>query len=182
MIMSCGENNHIKDEMNDEVISSDSTVNEVSDIVAEAILSSKSGSEAEGKVIFTEQDGIVTMQVKLINTKPVGPHAMHIHAIGDCSSEDGKSAGGHWNPTDTSHGKWGHKAYHKGDIGNIDIKDDFTGEFGKSTDEWCLTCSDSTKNIIGKSIIVHKGLDDMKSQPSGNAGSRIACGEILLVG
>ena len=109
-----------------------------------------------------------------------GTHAIHLHEKADCSSDDGKSTGGHWNPTFESHGAWGSKkGYHKGDIGNFEVAADGIGRIHFETDEWCIGCEDETKNILGKAIIVHQGTDDFVSQPSGAAGARISCAGIL---
>jgi Cu-Zn family superoxide dismutase len=139
----------------------------------------KSGSQVEGQVTFTETNGVVTMQARFGNMNP-GTHAIHLHEKADCSSEDGTSTGGHWNPTHERHGKWGDaEGYHKGDIGNFEVGEDGTGEIIFETDEWCIGCDDDTKNIIGKSVIVHESPDDFVSQPTGNAGGRISCGGII---
>ncbi|MFK7748411.1 MAG: superoxide dismutase family protein [Kordia sp.] len=143
-------------------------------------LQSKSDSKVTGTVNFAEtEDGKVKM-VALMEGLTPGVHAIHIHEKADCSSADGKSAGGHWNPTKQPHGKWNAKeGYHKGDIGNFEVDDDGHGEIEFSTDQWCIGCDDDTKNIVGKSIIVHQGRDDQKSQPSGAAGARVSCGGII---
>lgn len=147
---------------------------------AVAVMESKSGSSLTGKVTFTEKNGEVTMEA-LIKGLPEGKHAIHIHEKGDCSSKDGKSAGGHWNPTNQPHGKWGSpEGYHKGDIGNFTTKPDGVGAIALTTNEWCIGCDDKTKNIVGKSIIVHDGTDDFTSQPSGDAGTRVGCGAIEM--
>lgn len=138
-----------------------------------------SDSAASGEVRFTDNKGLVSMEAQFSGLKP-GPHAIHIHAHADCSADDGKSAGGHWNPTDERHGKWGaDSGYHKGDIGNFNANTKGLGKISMQTDEWCIACDDASKKLIGKSVIVHQGTDDFISQPSGDAGSRIACGEIL---
>ena len=140
----------------------------------------KSGSKAVGKLIFKEVDGVVSLEAKFQGLTP-GMHAIHIHKKADCSSIDGKSDGGHWNPTFKNHGKWGDEGgYHKGDIGNFEIDESGDGKIIMETNEWCIGCEDDTKNILGKAIIVHQGTDDFISQPSGAAGTRIICGGIIL--
>ena len=142
-----------------------------------AIIQPKSNSTITGKVTFNEKNGIVKMEATITNALE-GNHAIHIHAEGDCSAPDGKSAGGHWNPTNQSHGKWEKQPFHIGDIGNIVIAADGKGTITRETDLWCIGCDDETKNIIGKAIIIHQGPDDFTSQPAGAAGARIGCGVI----
>ena len=143
------------------------------------ILSPKSGSNTNGTVIFTEKDGQVTLEL-VMNRLSQGTHAIHIHEKADCSSEDGKSSGGHWNPTFENHGAWGSKdGYHKGDIGNFLADNNGNGGITFSTAQWCLGCDDDTKNLIGKAVIIHQGTDDLISQPSGAAGARISCVGII---
>ncbi|WP_282079474.1 superoxide dismutase family protein [Aquimarina algiphila] len=142
-------------------------------------LEPKSDSKVSGKVTFTESEGMVNMVADLTGLSE-GEHAIHIHEKADCSSPDGKSTGGHWNPTMEPHGKWGVKeGYHKGDIGNFKADADGTGSITFATNEWCIGCDDDKKNIVGKAIIVHQGTDDFTSQPSGAAGSRVSCGGII---
>ena len=142
------------------------------------MLQPKSNTQVSGSATFTEKSGIVTFVANIKGLTP-GVHAIHIHEKSDCSAADASSAGGHWNPTFKKHGKWGSGEYHKGDIGNFiaDAKGNGTIEF--STDEWCIGCDDETKNIVGKSIIVHKEADDFTTQPTGNAGGRVACTAII---
>lgn len=162
------------------------TVEEVVEVVEKVkpisltmTLESKSGSTATGEIAFKQADGTVKMYAQLQGLE-AGTHAIHIHEKADCSSEDGKSTGGHWNPTFTAHGKWGAEAgYHKGDIGNFEADEEGKGVVEFSTDEWCIGCGDDTKDILGKAIIVHQGADDFTSQPSGAAGARVSCGGII---
>jgi Cu-Zn family superoxide dismutase len=114
----------------------------------------------------------------LTGLKP-GIHGIHIHEKADCSSPDGKSAGGHWNPTFKSHGKWGSDNYHRGDIGNFTADEKGNGTITMTTDEWCIGCADATKDILGKGLIVHQDPDDYTTQPAGNSGSRVACSAII---
>lgn len=146
---------------------------------AQAIIQAKNESGISGLVTFTEKDDKIMMNAELSGLT-VGEHAFHIHAIGDCSSADGKSAGGHWNPTNVNHGKWGQVPFHIGDIGNMVADSLGNGRISRTTDLWCIGCEDETKNIVGKAIIIHQGPDDFSSQPAGAAGPRIGCGEITI--
>ncbi len=147
---------------------------------AVANLQAESDSKLSGKVTFTEENGKVMMKAEIMGLEE-GKHAIHIHEKGDCSAPDGKSAGGHWNPTDQPHGKWGsEEGYHKGDIGNFTTDASGKGTISLSTDEWCIGCDDENKNIVDKAIIVHNGQDDFTSQPSGAAGTRMGCGVIEM--
>ena len=142
-------------------------------------IESKSESGVSGKGVFSEVDGIVTFEAKFMGLTP-GSHAIHIHEKADCSSPDGKSSGGHWNPTLESHGKWGAvEGYHKGDIGNFDADEYGNGRISMETDEWCIGCGDVEKDVMGKAIIVHQGVDDFTTQPTGDAGGRVSCGGIV---
>ena len=147
--------------------------------VATANIEPRSGSKLEGKATFTAgTGGAITLRID-VSDAPPGELAVHIHDKGDCSSPDGKSAGEHWNPTHTEHGEWGAAGgrYHLGDIGNIKVGPDGKGSLTLDTTKW--TASGGGKNdVIGHSIVVHAGPDDFKTQPSGNAGSRIGCGVI----
>lgn len=142
-------------------------------------LEPKSNSKVQGTAVFTEKDGEVTL-VATISGMTEGEHAIHLHEKADCSSDDGTSTGGHWNPTMQPHGKWGSAdGYHKGDIGNIVADADGNGTISMTTDEWCIGCGDSNKDIIGKAVIIHEGIDDFVTQPTGNAGGRVSCGGII---
>ncbi|MCF7567891.1 superoxide dismutase family protein [Sabulilitoribacter arenilitoris] len=142
-------------------------------------LNAKSNSNVSGNAVFKEENGIVTMTAIIDGLEP-GSHAIHIHQTADCSSNDGKSAGGHWNPTAKPHGKWGAETgYHKGDIGNFIADENGNGTITHSTNEWCIGCDDENKNILGKAVIVHAGADDFTSQPSGAAGARVSCAGII---
>ena len=150
-----------------------------STIQAIAIIGSTSDSIVTGTATFTRNGDQITVLIDIQNASP-GSHGVHIHENGDCSSPDGKSAGGHWNPTDVAHGKWGVGEYHLGDLGNITVGEDGTGSFELTTDLWEIGTG-SDIDVVGKGIIVHADADDFTSQPSGNAGARIGCGVIVLV-
>ena len=138
----------------------------------------KSGSKVTGKATFSEKGKEITFKAELENVPP-GERGVHIHALGDCSSPDGKSAGGHWNPTKSPHGQWGHDGHHLGDIGNFTVGADGKGTVTLTTDKWSYGTG-AENDLQGHSIIVHEKLDDFKTQPTGNAGGRIACGVIMM--
>ena len=140
-------------------------------------IDAKSKTLTQGTAVFTQKGKEVTMEINAYKLTP-GEHAVHIHEKGDCSSADGSSAGGHWNPTSHNHGKWGEGEFHMGDIGNVKADAKGVGQLIFKTDKWCIGCKDETKNIIGKSIIIHAAKDDFKTQPTGNAGGRVGCIEI----
>lgn len=167
------------DDMSETEMSSDmETENEKEIKKAKVELQAVSNSKLSGNVVFTEEDGEVSMTA-IISGLAEGEHAIHIHEKGDCSASDGKSAGGHWNPTSEDHGEWGNaEGYHKGDIGNFKVDSNGNGTVNFSTDEWCIGCGDEKKDIVGKAVIVHDGVDDYTSQPSGAAGTRVGCGVI----
>lgn len=130
-----------------------------------AEFSNKSGGEVEMKLEITFP-GMANKTV-----------AVHLHEHGDCG-DSGKEAHGHWNPTNEQHGKWGSSAFHSGDIGNVQLNGEGKGTVTLSSNRWSLGGDEKT-NILNKAIIVHSGVDDYKTQPTGNAGSRIGCGIIM---
>ncbi len=145
---------------------------------ANAMIGSSNDSGVTGMAVFTQNGDQITFTVEIQGASP-GLHAVHIHEYGDCSAPDGTSAGGHWNPTDVAHGKWGEGEFHLGDIGNITVGEDGTGRFTLTTDLWEIGTG-SDVDVVGQSIIVHADADDFISQPSGAAGARIGCGVIVL--
>ena len=142
-------------------------------------LNAKSNSKTSGKVSLTERNGVVTLEANIYGLEP-GTHAIHLHDKADCSSSDGKSTGGHWNPTFEPHGAWQNDTgFHRGDIGNFEANNQGHGMIKFSTDLWCIGCEDPVKNILGKAVIVHQGADDLTSQHSGAAGARVSCAGII---
>lgn len=145
---------------------------------AVATIEAKSGSQVTGNATFTEKDGVVNMELRIRNAPP-GVHAVHIHEFGDCSDPEAKSAGSHWNPTGSPHGKWGHGGAHLGDIGNLEVDAAGEGTVTLSTNLWTIG-DGAASDIVGKSLIIHADPDDFVTQPTGNAGGRIGCGVIRL--
>jgi Cu-Zn family superoxide dismutase len=134
------------------------------------------GNTVTGTIIFTKvNDGVKV--VADLQGLSVGKHGIHIHECGDCSAADGSSAGGHFNPMAKSHGAPMDAMRHEGDMGNIEA--DATGKAHLEYVDKSITLEGMT-SIIGRSVIVHKDEDDLKTQPTGNAGARVACGVIGL--
>lgn len=158
------------------------TMEKTEEVTVESIsfkMEPKSDSNVSGEVTFTDENSMVSMKATFSGLTP-GEHAIHIHQKADCSAADGTSSGGHWNPTAEAHGKWGAgEGYHRGDIGNFTADADGNATVEFSTDLWCIGCDDETKNIVGKAVIVHQGMDDFTSQPSGAAGARVSCTGII---
>jgi superoxide dismutase, Cu-Zn family len=143
---------------------------------AVAVLHGTKGNEKiHGVVRFSEAGGAgVKVTVEVMGLAPNTEHGFHIHEFGDCSAPDATSAGGHYNPEKHDHGKPGDAKAHVGDMGNI--KADASGN---AKAEVTLPAATITgKNaILGRGVILHDKPDDY-SQPTGNAGGRIACGVI----
>jgi Cu-Zn family superoxide dismutase len=139
-----------------------------------AVLHPTKGNNVMGSVTFTQSGDEVKVVADITGLTP-GKHGFHIHEFGDCSSPDGNAAGGHFNPTKHDHGAPDASDRHAGDLGNIEAD-----ASGKAHLEWSdkvmkLSGADS---IVGHSVIVHEKADDLKTQPTGNAGGRLACGVI----
>jgi Cu-Zn family superoxide dismutase len=130
--------------------------------------------KVKGKVTFTQQSGGVEIVAELSGLEP-GEHGFHIHEFGDCSMADGKCAGAHFNPTNQPHGGPDDAKRHAGDFGNIKADDSGKATY-KRVDK--MITLNGRHSIIGRSVILHAKPDDLKTQPSGNAGDRIGCGTI----
>lgn len=145
---------------------------------AVAELSPTEGNEAHGTVTFTKvEDGIQV--VADLEGVPEGEHGFHIHENGDCSAPDATSAGGHFNPQGMPHGGPNDQQRHVGDMGNVTA--DSSGHAHKEYVDH-LMAFEGENSIIGKAVILHAQADDLTSQPTGNAGARIACGVIKMQG
>ena len=131
-------------------------------------------NKANGMVTFTQVDGGVKIVADIDGLTP-GKHGFHIHEFGDCSSSDGSSAGGHFNPKNAKHGGPDHADRHVGDLGNI-VADNTGRAHYERVDQ--LIQLNGPDTIIGRSLIVHANPDDFTMQPTGNAGGRVACGVI----
>ncbi len=139
-------------------------------------LSPTNGNTAAGSVMFAQSGSKVSVKVDIRGLKPNAEHGFHIHEKGDCSSGDGMSTGGHFNPSNSSHGAHGQGAHHAGDLPSL--KADASGHVNMTFESSTDSIFGGTSSIIGKGLIVHRDPDDYKTQPAGNSGPRIACGVI----
>jgi superoxide dismutase, Cu-Zn family len=143
-----------------------------------AVLTPTKGNETRGVVTFEPlEDNQVRVSVRLSGLKPDAKHAMHIHEFGDVSSEDGTSAGGHFNPAGKAHGLPDSEERHAGDFGNLES--DADGNANQVLTIRDLSLIEGDHAIIGRALIVHAG-EDKGTQPSGDAGDRIAQGVIAI--
>jgi len=144
-------------------------------------LASASGSLVSGTLqVMTMGPGAVHIAGEVGGLAPNSAHGFHVHENGDCSAADASSAGGHFNPAGSPHGRMDHDAHHAGDIDNIVA--DASGVAQVNMHVPGLTLGGgAASDIAGRAIIVHADPDDYASQPSGNAGKRVACGIITIV-
>ena len=138
--------------------------------------------DAQGRVVATatlqeEEDGV---DIELHATGlPAGVHAFHIHETGTCTAPDFTSAGGHFNPAGAEHGFESARGPHAGDMRNIEIPASGTAHIERENER--VTISPGPRSVFdanGSAIVIHQGADDYRTNPAGDAGSRIACGVI----
>lgn len=140
-----------------------------------SVLHPTAGNKVSGTVTFTPGADGVQVHAELTGLTP-GKHGFHIHEFGDCSAADASSAGGHFNPTNQPHAAPDAAARHEGDMGNVEA--DSSGNAKLDYVDHQISLANDTKSAIGRAVIVHAKPDDLKTQPSGDAGGRIACGVI----
>ncbi len=151
---------------------------ESAEVKASATIESKSDSTVTGSISFTMKGDKIWVEAKLTGLTP-GEHGFHVHEKGDCSSPDGKSAGGHFNPASVDHGGPDMELHHAGDLGNIVANAEGVAEMKVELPTSFLSLdAKADNNIIDRAVVVHGGTDDMKSQPSGAAGPRVGCGVV----
>jgi Cu-Zn family superoxide dismutase len=143
---------------------------------ATANLQPTKGNNVRGTVHFTQSGKKVRVNGTVAGLSPNGEFGFHIHEAGDCSSGDGMSAKGHFNPFGKPHGNPGSAERHAGDMPSL--KSDANGNANLSFEVDTLTVSPGPASIVGRGLIVHVQPDDFKTQPTGNAGARSACAVI----
>ena len=146
---------------------------------ASAQLSPTKGNTAAGTVTFTQTGAKVLVVAEVRELKPNAEHGFHIHEKGDCSSGDGMSTGVHFNPTTQPHGAHGTGSHHSGDLHSLVA--DTNGVAKLKFESSTISIDTGVTNIIGRGLIVHRDPDDYKTQPTGNAGPRLACAVITKI-
>jgi Cu-Zn family superoxide dismutase len=142
---------------------------------AMAKLEPTKGSTAAGSAEFVQKGDSVVVTVALTGLKPNGEHGFHVHEKGDCSSGDGMSTGGHFNPDAKPHGPQD-APHHAGDLPAV--RADASGTATATFTLAGVTVAPGPASLVGRGLIVHRDADDYRTQPTGNSGPRIACGVI----
>ncbi|MDQ6620200.1 MAG: superoxide dismutase family protein [Pseudomonadota bacterium] len=142
---------------------------------AVADLAPTKGNTARGTVTFRPDGDRFVIVADLSGLAP-GGHGFHVHEKGDCSADDGMSAGGHFNPTGKPHGNPGSPDHHAGDMPMLMA--DASGNAHMEASIKASSVATGVTDLVGKAVIVHKDADDFATQPTGNSGARIACGVI----
>ena len=142
---------------------------------AVAVLHPTAGNKVAGTVTFTEVADGVQVHADLTGLGP-GEHGFHVHEFGDCTAPDAASAGAHFNPTNQPHAGPDDTARHVGDMGNVKAENSGKGTVDYVDHDMSLT--KDNQSVIGRSVVVHAKRDDLKTQPSGDSGGRVACGVI----
>ena len=143
-----------------------------------AVLHATQGHAVTGSVRLTPEGTSVHVVAHVEGLTP-GKHGFHVHEFGDCSAADGASAGGHFNPEGMPHAGPEAARRHVGDLGNVTANAQGVADADVVDRSLALG---GTRSVIGRGIVVHQGEDDLKSQPSGAAGARVACGVIGISG
>ena len=144
---------------------------------ATATLAPTTGNSASGTVRFEQTGKNVLVTGEVRGLKPNAEHGFHVHEKGDCSSGDGMSTGGHFNPDAKPHGQHSQGMHHAGDLPSLKANASGVATFSFETST--ITLGSGSTDVMGKGLIVHRDPDDYKTQPTGNAGPRLACAVIV---
>ena len=143
---------------------------------ATAQLQPTKGSKTFGEATFEQVGDRVHVVVYVQGLKPGQEHGLHIHEVGDCSSGDGMSTKGHFNPHGKPHARHDSAERHAGDLPSLKAAKNGRAKVDAMLD--VITVGPGPASVVGRGVIVHADPDDYKTQPTGNAGARIACGVI----
>lgn len=180
LLIACNQSSEMNASMEDDnaptddvvAVNDDAEESESVTAVAELVAIGESG--VTGSVKFVDMGDEVRVTGKVTGLTP-GKHGFHVHEKGDLSDkETGKSAGGHFNPTDEPHGRPSDEERHIGDLGNIEANEDGVATIDMTDSVICL---EGEHSIVGRALMIHQG-EDQFTQPSGDAGDRVAFGKI----
>jgi Cu-Zn family superoxide dismutase len=143
---------------------------------ATAQLQPTKGNKTIGEATFEQVGDRVHAVIYVQGLKPDQEHGLHIHEVGDCNSGDGMSAKGHFNPYGKPHGQPGSSERHAGDLPALHAAKNGRAKVDVMLD--VITVAPGPTSIVGRAVIVHADPDDYRTQPTGNAGARLACGVI----
>lgn len=138
---------------------------------ASAVVRMADGTEV-GRAVTTEVGGSVRISVDASKLPP-GPHGVHVHTTGRCDGPDFTTASGHWNPTAMKHGTQNPMGPHAGDMPNLMVGADGRGSVAITLPSGTMA---GLMDADGSAFVIHAAADDLKTDPAGNSGSRIACG------
>ncbi|MGH8622526.1 MAG: superoxide dismutase family protein [Burkholderiales bacterium] len=158
------------------VLVSGCVMTEETEPTASATFEPRSGSDVQGTVTFTQVGDLVRVS-GTVTRHTKGPKGFHIHEKGDCSAPDAMSAGGHFNPARSTHGGPYDPAKHAGDLGNLNFGAGGEAKFSFVVADISVSSS-RPDGIIGRAVVIHAAADDLKTDPTGNSGGRVACGVI----
>ncbi len=140
---------------------------------ASAQLIATTGNAVTGEVQFAQKGDKVLVTGEVRGLAPNTEHGFHVHEKGDCTSGDGTSAGGHFNPEGKAHGAHDQAEHHAGDLPSL--KADASGTARFSFESTTISVGSGKTDVLGRGLIVHRDPDDYKTQPTGNSGPRLAC-------
>jgi Cu-Zn family superoxide dismutase len=144
---------------------------------ATAQLQPTTGNTTTGTVRFVSTGGKVRVSGEVRGLKPGAEHGFHVHEKGDCSGGDGMTAGGHFNPSGAPHGRHAQGTHHAGDLPSL--KADASGVARFDFESATIGVGQGAADVVGRGLIVHRDPDDYQTQPTGNAGPRLACAVIV---
>lgn len=148
---------------------------------ARVLLTQVQGSGVTGELTFDPAGDGLRLYGHVRGLTPGSVHGFHVHETGDCSAPDATSAGGHFNPDQMQHGdRQTPGPHHAGDMPNLTAGEDGVGQVDVHLDGLQID-GDASHDVVGRAVIVHAQADDYATQPTGNAGARIACGVVELV-
>ncbi|MCI4568064.1 superoxide dismutase family protein [Lysobacter sp. CFH 32150] len=146
---------------------------------ATVMLASASGSLVSGKGTLQPMGDGVHLRGTVGGLAPNSQHGIHVHEKGDCSAVDASSAGGHFNPGASAHGRAGSGPHHAGDMDNLVADAEGVAQINIHLHGVTLG-GGAANDIAGRALVVHAAPDDYATQPAGNSGARVACGVITV--